>query len=102
MKTDTLSVGDQRPEASGRVAGNINLPTPNRIEPRCSDSLPVVAHYRKSGKYHARAFRTRTEAVSFLLDNVDASLTAIRLEVRISAEDRGNMPWSVALDHALR
>jgi hypothetical protein len=63
---------------------------------------PVTAHRRAGGKYHAQAFRTLSEAVTFLFDdNCGGELTAIRLEIRIASEDLGGASWSQALDDVL-
>ena len=62
----------------------------------------VFAHLRVHGKSYARAFPTLQEARAFLFThNGDNGLTAMRLELRITADDLDNIGWSETLDEIL-
>lgn len=62
----------------------------------------VFAHMRVHGESRARAFPTVSAARAFVLGcNDRKGLTAMRIEVRITAEDLDNVEWSEALDEAL-
>jgi hypothetical protein len=62
----------------------------------------VFAHIRACGHTYARAFPKVTAARRFLMSfNGASSITAMRIEIRMTGDYSDNVEWSEALDEAL-